>query len=56
MSRIYTVAIVGGGIGRSHIVEGYATNKDKFRVIAICDLDAKRRKMPQRRPATAAPR
>ena len=43
MSRIYTVAIVGGGIGRSHIVEGYATNKDKFRVIAICDLDAKRR-------------
>jgi predicted dehydrogenase len=43
MSRIYTVAVVGGGIGRSHIVEGYETNKDRFRVIAICDLDAGRR-------------
>jgi len=43
MSRIYTVAVVGGGIGRSHIVEGYQTNKDLFRVIAICDLDAGRR-------------
>jgi len=39
MSRIFTVAVVGGGIGRSHIVEGYETNKDKFRVLAICDLD-----------------
>ena len=26
MSRVYTVAVVGGGIGRSHIVEGYETN------------------------------
>ena len=43
MSKVYTVAVVGGGIGRSHIVEGYATNKDKFKVIAICDLDATRR-------------
>ncbi|MGN6487026.1 MAG: Gfo/Idh/MocA family protein [Devosia sp.] len=43
MSRIYTVAVVGGGIGRSHIVEGYETNKDRFRVIAICDLDPGRR-------------
>lgn len=40
MSKIKTVAVVGGGIGRSHIVEGYAPNADKFRVIAICDLDA----------------
>ncbi|MEO8758809.1 MAG: Gfo/Idh/MocA family oxidoreductase [Devosia sp.] len=39
MSKIKTVAVVGGGIGRSHIVEGYAPNADKFRVIAICDLD-----------------
>ncbi len=39
MSRIFTVAVVGGGIGRSHIVEGYETNKDQFRVLAICDLD-----------------
>jgi predicted dehydrogenase len=43
MSRVYTVAVVGGGIGRSHIVEGYETNKDRFRVIAICDLDETRR-------------
>ena len=43
MSRIFTVAVVGGGIGRSHIVEGYETNKDKFRVLAVCDLDAGRR-------------
>ncbi|HHY48760.1 MAG TPA: Gfo/Idh/MocA family oxidoreductase [Alphaproteobacteria bacterium] len=39
MSRIYTVAVVGGGIGRSHIVEGYLPNAGKFRVLAICDLD-----------------
>lgn len=37
-----TVAIVGGGIGRSHIVEGYAPHADKFKVSAICDLDAER--------------
>ncbi|MBZ9938818.1 Gfo/Idh/MocA family oxidoreductase [Mesorhizobium sp. BR1-1-16] len=39
MSEIKTVAVVGGGIGRSHIVEGYLTNKDKFKLLAICDLD-----------------
>lgn len=43
MSKLYTVAVVGGGIGRSHIVEGYETNKDRFKVLAICDLDATRR-------------
>lgn len=43
MSRVYTVAVVGGGIGRSHIIEGYETNRDRFRVIAICDLDEVRR-------------
>jgi predicted dehydrogenase len=43
MSKVYTVAVVGGGIGRSHIVEGYAPNADKFKVLAICDLDAGRR-------------
>ena len=40
MSKIFTVAVVGAGIGRSHITEGYLNNPDKFRVIAICDLDA----------------
>ena len=42
MSDIKTVAIVGGGIGRSHMVEGYVPNADKFKVIAICDLDPAR--------------
>ncbi|MBR2688885.1 MAG: Gfo/Idh/MocA family oxidoreductase [Aquamicrobium sp.] len=39
MSRIFNVAVVGLGIGRSHIAEGYVTNADKFRVKALCDLD-----------------
>lgn len=43
MTRQLTVAVVGGGIGRSHIVEGYLPNAEKFRVLAICDLDAARR-------------
>jgi len=43
MSKVYTVAVVGGGIGRSHIVEGYEPNKDRFKVLAVCDLDAGRR-------------
>lgn len=43
MSKIYTVVVVGGGIGRSHITEGYLPNKDKFKVLAVCDLDPGRR-------------
>jgi len=42
MSKVYTVAIVGGGIGRSHMIEGYVPNADKYKVIAICDLDPTR--------------
>lgn len=42
MSEIKTVAVVGGGIGRSHIVEGYVTNPDKYKVLAICDLNPER--------------
>ncbi|SFV38041.1 Predicted dehydrogenase [Devosia crocina] len=44
MSTILNVAVVGCGIGRSHIVEGYLPNADKFKVIALCDLDADRLK------------
>ncbi|MFO1146894.1 MAG: Gfo/Idh/MocA family oxidoreductase [Alsobacter sp.] len=33
-----TVAVVGLGIGRSHLLEGYANHPDKFRVLAVCDL------------------
>jgi predicted dehydrogenase len=42
MSKVYTVAVVGGGIGRSHIVEGYLPNSDRFKVLAVCDLNPER--------------
>jgi predicted dehydrogenase len=42
MTRTFNVAIVGCGIGRSHMTEGYLNNKDRFNVIAACDLDAVR--------------
>jgi predicted dehydrogenase len=42
MSRTYTVAVVGAGIGRSHIIEGYVPNAGKFQVVAICDLNEER--------------
>src|SRR5690349_14862362 len=35
---IKTVAVVGLGIGRSHLLEGYANHRDRFRVLAVCDL------------------
>lgn len=42
MSQILNVAVVGCGIGRSHIVEGYIPNADKFKVLALCDLNEER--------------
>ena len=39
---IKRVAIVGCGIGRSHIVEGYLPHPEKFKVVAICDLNEER--------------
>ncbi len=42
MDTIRTVAVVGLGIGRSHLLEGYANHRDKFRVLALCDLDEAR--------------
>ena len=42
MSPILNVAVVGCGIGRSHIVEGYLPNADKFKVLALCDLNLER--------------
>jgi predicted dehydrogenase len=38
----WNVAIVGCGIGRAHIAQGYARHPDKFRVVALCDVDAAR--------------
>jgi predicted dehydrogenase len=42
MSNIKTVAVVGLGIGRAHLEEGYANHPDKFRVLAACDLNEDR--------------
>jgi predicted dehydrogenase len=42
MSRVWTVAVVGCGIGRMHIADGYAAHPDKFRVEAVCDTDPAR--------------
>tara|TARA_R110001583_G_scaffold195426_2_gene373230 strand:+ start:92280 stop:93353 length:1074 start_codon:yes stop_codon:yes gene_type:complete len=36
------VAVIGCGIGRSHIIEGYAPHPGKFKVAAICDLNEER--------------
>ena len=37
--RIWTVAVVGCGVGRNHIARGYGKHPDKFRVQALCDID-----------------
>lgn len=39
--RLWTVAVAGCGIGRAHI-EAYRKHPDKFRVVALCDVDQKR--------------
>ena len=40
--EIWNVAIAGCGVGRSHVAQGYARYPDKFRVLALCDVDAGR--------------
>jgi predicted dehydrogenase len=40
--EIWNVAVVGCGVGRAHIARGYARHPDKFRVAALCDIDAAR--------------
>ena len=42
MTKIWNVGVVGAGIGRSHITEGYNALPDKFRVVALCDIDSER--------------
>ena len=37
--RIWTVGVVGCGVGRNHIAHGYGRHPDKFRVLALCDID-----------------
>jgi predicted dehydrogenase len=34
--------VVGCGVGRNHIAGGYGRHPDKFRVLAVCDIDADR--------------
>ncbi|RUT30045.1 Gfo/Idh/MocA family oxidoreductase [Arsenicitalea aurantiaca] len=41
MSRL-RVAVIGCGIGRSHITEGYLSNASLFEAAALCDLDPRR--------------
>jgi len=40
--RIWRVAVVGCGVGRNHIAQGYRKHPDKFRLQALCDVDAAR--------------
>jgi len=40
--RIWRVAVVGCGVGRNHIAQGYHKHPDKFHVQALCDVDAAR--------------
>jgi predicted dehydrogenase len=42
MPRCWTVAVIGGGIGRSHIAEGYARMPGRFEVRTLCDLNKDR--------------
>ena len=39
---MFRVAVVGCGVGRNHIARGYRKHPDKFRVEALCDVDAVR--------------
>jgi len=40
--QVLRVAVVGGGIGHSHIADGYVPNADRFAVTTICDINAER--------------
>ena len=42
MPKRWTVAVIGCGIGRSHIAEGYARMPDKFDLQVLCDLNEER--------------
>jgi predicted dehydrogenase len=42
MTKRYKVGVIGCGIGRSHISEGYAMHPDKYEVTVLCDLDEAR--------------
>jgi predicted dehydrogenase len=39
MTNELNVAVIGAGIGKSHITEGYLPNAEKFKVAVICDIN-----------------
>jgi len=41
-SKVGIVAIVGCGVGRAHIAQGYQRQPSKFQVRALCDVDEDR--------------
>jgi predicted dehydrogenase len=41
MTRRWRVAVIGGGIGRTH-VEAYLANAQDYEVVLVCDIDAER--------------
>ena len=42
MTQKLRVGIVGCGAGRTHLIEGYVPNADRFDVVALCDIDTQR--------------
>jgi len=36
---MWRVAVIGCGVGRNHIAQGYLRHPEKFRVQALCDVD-----------------
>jgi predicted dehydrogenase len=38
-TRIRTVAVIGCGVGRNHIAQGFGKHPEKFRVAVVCDID-----------------
>lgn len=42
MAKRYRVGIIGCGIGKSHIEEGYLPHSDKYEVAFLCDLNTER--------------
>ena len=40
--KLLRVAVVGCGVGRNHIAQGYHRHPKKFRVRALCDINTAR--------------
>jgi len=42
LQDLFRVAVVGCGVGRNHIAQGYRKHPEEFRVVALCDVDEAR--------------